>query len=70
MVPRWTYTGTKLETADTAKEHLQPIGAPLLGETRCFASQVLAEPASTSIANLRLPFVQKCDYVVRVKRAG
>ncbi|MFZ3374855.1 MAG: hypothetical protein WA183_04830, partial [Chthoniobacterales bacterium] len=33
-VPWWTYTGTKLETADTAKEHLQPIGAPLLGETR------------------------------------
>jgi hypothetical protein len=24
--------GTKLETADTAKENLQPIGTPLLGE--------------------------------------
>jgi len=31
-VPWWTYTGTKLETADTAKENLQPIGTPLLGE--------------------------------------
>ena len=35
-VPWWTYTGTKLETADTAKEHLQPIGAPLLGEMAIF----------------------------------
>ena len=32
VVPWWTYTGTKLETADTAKENLQPIGTPLLGE--------------------------------------
>src|SRR5262244_2139655 len=29
--PWWTYTGTKLETVDTAKEHLQLSGAPLLG---------------------------------------
>jgi len=34
VVPWWTYTGTKLETADTAKENLQPIGTPLLGERR------------------------------------
>jgi hypothetical protein len=27
----WTYTGTKLETADTAKEYLQLTGPPLLG---------------------------------------
>ena len=26
-----TYTGTKLETADTAKEHLPLTGPPLLG---------------------------------------
>jgi hypothetical protein len=25
-MPRWTYTGTKLETADTAKENLQLLG--------------------------------------------
>ena len=31
-MPWWTYTGTKLETADTAKENLQSIGTPLLGE--------------------------------------
>ena len=30
------YTGTKPETADTAKEHLQPIGTPLLGEMGIF----------------------------------
>src|SRR5215469_41251 len=29
--PWWTYTGTKLETGDTAKENLQLSGAPLLG---------------------------------------
>ena len=29
--PWWTYTGTKLETVDTAKENLQLSGAPLLG---------------------------------------
>jgi len=29
--PWWTYTGTKLETADTAKESLQFTGPPLLG---------------------------------------
>jgi len=29
--PWWTYPGTKLETADTAKEHLPLTGAPLLG---------------------------------------
>ena len=27
------YTGTKLETADTAKEHLTSTGAPLLGDS-------------------------------------
>jgi len=27
-----TYTGTKLETADTAKEHLPLTGPPLLGK--------------------------------------
>jgi len=37
VVPWWTYTGTKLETADTAKENLQTIGTPLLGERRFFA---------------------------------
>jgi hypothetical protein len=31
-------TGTKLETADTAKENLQPIGSPLLGETPVYNS--------------------------------
>jgi hypothetical protein len=31
-MPWWTYTGTKLETADTAKESLQPAKeSPLLG---------------------------------------
>src|SRR2546421_6830337 len=30
VVPWWTYTGTKLETADTAKENLHPIGTSLL----------------------------------------
>src|SRR5215472_11026021 len=29
--PWWTYTGTKLETVDTAKENLQLTGTPLLG---------------------------------------
>jgi hypothetical protein len=29
--PWWTYTGTKLETVDTAKENLQLNGTPLLG---------------------------------------
>jgi hypothetical protein len=32
MAPRLTYTGTKLETADTAKGRLQSIGPPLLGD--------------------------------------
>ena len=26
MMPWWTYTGTQLETADTAKENLQLVG--------------------------------------------
>ena len=30
--PRWTKTGTKLETADTAKEHLKHAGASPLGK--------------------------------------
>jgi hypothetical protein len=29
--PWWTQTGTKLETADTAKGSLQLTGSPLLG---------------------------------------
>jgi hypothetical protein len=29
--PWWTYTGTKPETVDTAKENLQFTGTPLLG---------------------------------------
>jgi hypothetical protein len=32
--PWWTYTGTKLETAATAKESLQLTGSPLLGRSR------------------------------------
>jgi len=32
--PWWTYTGTKLETADTAKGSLQLTGSPLLGNLR------------------------------------
>jgi hypothetical protein len=32
--PWRTYTGTKLETADTAKESLQLTGSPLLGRSR------------------------------------
>jgi hypothetical protein len=32
--PWWTYAGTKLETADTAKESLQLTGSPLLGRSR------------------------------------
>ncbi len=32
--PWWTYTGTKLETADTAKGSLQLTGTPLLGSLR------------------------------------
>jgi hypothetical protein len=32
--PWWTQTGTKLETADTAKGSLQLTGTPLLGSLR------------------------------------
>ena len=32
--PWWTYTGTKLETADTANGSLQLNGTPLLGSLR------------------------------------
>jgi hypothetical protein len=38
VVPWWTETGMKLETADTAIENLQAIGPPLLGESRGFAN--------------------------------
>src|SRR5437016_13285936 len=31
--PRLTYSGTKLETADTAKESRQLLGPPLLGDS-------------------------------------
>src|SRR5207253_8611074 len=44
VVPWWTYTGTKLETADTAKENLQPIGTPLLGERRSYANNLPTLP--------------------------
>jgi hypothetical protein len=38
VVPWWTATGMKLETADTAIENLQAIGPPLPGESRRFAN--------------------------------
>ena len=40
--PWWTYSGTKLETADTAKESLQLTGSPLLGVNRKELAAVLS----------------------------
>jgi hypothetical protein len=41
--PWWTYTGTKLETADTAKENLQFTGPPLLGSAAKLAANPVGE---------------------------
>jgi hypothetical protein len=36
---RSSLNGHEVETADTAKEHLKPIGTPLLGEMEIFRQQ-------------------------------
>ena len=44
-------TGTKLETADTAKGYLQPVGTPLLGEAPTL-SEMFEQLAKTIILAL------------------
>src|SRR5262249_28070060 len=53
--PWGTYTGTKLETVDTAKENLQLSGAPLLGTRPWWPSrQMMMRTTSTCQLELDL----------------
>ena len=42
-----------LETAETAKEHLQPVGTPLLGENPCSANNSSGITNSMAFIDLR-----------------
>jgi hypothetical protein len=52
VVPRWTYTRTKLETADRAKENLKPTAFPLLGEVQL--TEAAPDAARDSRVEIRL----------------